>query len=121
MKLFPHEEYRMFERVSGENLRIVMDAYFKLHGDGTPMSGATVSGIKCQIEEGLSSYPREGFAYSEVAALRRFAGTLSKDKSLALGRLITSLENELASVLRDAEYGASELKSALKDLKTLEN
>ncbi len=121
MKLHPHEEYRMFETVSGYNLKLVMEAYFKLHGDGSPMSGATVSGIRCQIEEGLSGYPKEGFAYQQVAALRRFAGTLPGDKAYVLGKLITHLENELADVLRDAEYGISELKSALKDLKTLED
>jgi len=75
-------------------------------------------GVAPYIEEAITCFPGEDFIESEgvLDDLRKIAKTVRGDNRVAILAVIEKLEGVQLGTARQAEYGVSELRNALREI-----
>jgi hypothetical protein len=108
INMTPEEEYRLNGVVTGDRLINLLDA-------ATVVESA--DGACSQCQEALGCFPDEGFMGAEIDELDAFAKTLRGDKRDRFLETVNSMKSKLQDQEQAAEYGADELRKAIKTMK----
>lgn len=103
----PHETFRMYGRVSKSQLEALLETDERLEG---------IDGIDAHIDEAIAQFPAEDFLEGIKSRLHDLSKKIRGDNKEDLKGIIEALDDLAQCTFNSADYGRSELNSALKAL-----